>query len=458
MYPAIEGLGWRDRFRQWTRWTAPIAKITNDSDEYGDWNSAPKTPKSKAGLSSAENEKPRSKEAPSKILASVDENQAGTSESATTSGWQDSYQIESSALIGSVLHSYADTVRAETVVFQPRVKIAKMNRSFSSSVPNLSRILGSNTVRGIHNKPQRTLIMHFQPNPFFKPAEATQPLGAAVLSAFPAIEMRFSIDPETNAFKVRSIIAVASVENSDLMLPESPSDIRFQQRSVSTLLPTQPDGAYPPGIAQFLLDATLDIQQGNFDAPSKLTIPIASHLYQQQGSEDLGDADEQGMRHVEYLFTGLEVRKTVMMAYDGWRLHYTSIEAGRAGGQRGELRLLPVRLDKSSQPATEEEFVEAAYRLAEGVEGLGTASIERLTKKAQGGLVTKVWADSSHDESRTELIPKYFSKSVDIRRQVPLARDGESHEGAIQETTENPAGIDGANYGFGQVGDNDQFA
>jgi hypothetical protein len=455
VYPAIEGLGWRDRLRQWTRWTAPIAKIADHSGGKGSSNAALKTRKSVASLSSAETEKPQPEEATREMPAAVDDSQVGISESATTSGWQDSYQIESSALIGSVLHSHSDTIKVETMALQPRVKTAKMSRAFSSSVPNLSRILGSKAVRGIRDKPHRTLIMRFQPNPFFKSAEATRPLGAEALSAFPAIEMRFSIDSETNAFKVRSILAIASVENSDVMLPESPSDIRFQQRSVSSLIPTQSDGEYPPGIAQFLRDATLDIQQGNFDAPAKLTIPIASHLYQQQGSGPLGDADEDGTRHVEYLFTGLEVRKTVMMAYDGWRLHYTSIEAGRAGGRRGELRLLPVRLDKSSKPATEEEFVDAAFKLAEGVEGLGTASIERPAKQS---LVTKPWVDSRRDEHRTERIPKYFSRSVGIRRPVPVVHDGDSHEGSIQEPKEKPVGVDGAEYGFGQVGDNDQFA
>lgn len=312
--------------------------------------------------------------------------------------------------------------------------------------------------------------MHFQPNPFFKPSQTAEALGGAALSTFPPIDMRFSIDRATNAFKVSSIVAVAYVNNSDLMLPESPSDIRFQQRSVSALLPAQPSGQYPPGIAEFLRDATLDIGQGNFTAPAKLTIPIAAHLCQGAGSEHLGEVGEDGTRNVEYLFTGLEIRKTVVMAYEGWQLHYTSIEAGGAGGRRGELRLLPVRLGKSARPATEEEFVDAACRLAEGVEEGGLAKEARLARTVHAPKpVTKVWTDPKRDSAgnfspgytKKGSLRPFFAKRVSIRRPEAIDYDADLHIRNMEELGEQLAKAEDVEHKFeeeGEDGGEDVFA
>lgn len=466
MHTDVEGLGWRDRLRQWTRWTAPIAKRADDMDKPENSIAVLEGPADQKALSPMDNEEPEPVKGATEITHAVEEMQATQTEASSSWGrpetkpehfvhWKHSYGVESSAVIGSVLHSHANPANASTLALQPSGEVVEVHRAFSTAVPNLSRILGSSSTRGIRRKPHRTLIMHFQPNPFSKSPKTSKPLSAAALSTFPPIEMRFSIDPDTNTFKVRDIQAVVSVNISDLMLPESASDVRFQQRSVSTLMPRRRGATYPPGITEFLSNASLDIGNGNFDAPAKLAIPIAAHLCQGAGFELLGEggaASTTDTRDVEYLFTGLEVRKTVMMDYKGWRLHYTSIEAGKAGGRRGELRLLPVRLGKTARPATEEEFVEAACRLADGVEGGGMqANLARKVRAAKQ--VTKVWVDPE-PEPEPELNeagarPKYFNKRVDIRH--PLARMAD--EANAQEMGE----LERVEYRFGEEGDEDAF-
>jgi hypothetical protein len=97
-------------------------------------------------------------------------------------------------------------------------------------------------------------------------------------------------------------------------------------------------------------------------------IPIAAHMSNSPGFELLGPGTKDAeMQEVEYLFAGLEIRKTISMDFEGWRLVYTSVEAGKAGGRRGELRLRPTRTVESDDPKleSEEAFLESAFRLAD---------------------------------------------------------------------------------------------
>jgi hypothetical protein len=465
-YTAIDGLGWRDRLHQWTRWTAPIAKKVDDESGPEKSNATLEAPVNdriqsrteKETLPPTINETPEAAVAASKIADTIEFKQlnptkggTGASQSGPRScvHWRDNYRIESSALIGSVLHSYPDDANSSsTKALQPTGKSSGAHRAFSTAVPNLSMILSSKSAPAISRKPYRTLVMHFQPNPFSKSSKTSKPIGGAALSAFPQIEMRFSIDPETMAFKVRDIQAVVSVGNSDLMLPESPSDVRFQQRTLSPLvaLPDQ----YPPGIAEFIRNSNLDIGRANFDAPPKLTIPIAPHLCEEPGFELLGEGEEGGgMRDVEYLFTGLEIRKTVMMEYEGWRLHYTSIEAGRAGGRRGELRLLPMRVWKTGHADTEEDFLEAACRLAHG---LGTGNDMKVARTVQTTKpITKVV--ESPKPVPSDKIPRYFAKRVDIRHPLEQRQDKN-----MRELSGHLAEMDERRYVFGEDVDEDEFS
>lgn len=439
-YTTTDGLGWRDRFRQWTRWTAPITKKPDDEGGSERLDAFPEEPTDNKAPRISPDETP---EGARLALGMTDSTTQLNRESGAPSAveleghiqWEETYRTESSALLGSILHSSPD-IKRSVQARQPTDKtIDGYHRAFSTAVPNLSLILSSIPI--LNQKPSRTLIMRFKPNPFFKLPETSTAIGGAALTAFPEVEIRFAtIDRETHAFQVRDIQAVIGVSNSDLMLPESASDIRFQQRTVSRLV--TPSGQYPPGIAEFLRLANLDVDQGLFDAPPKLTIPIAAHLCQGPGLALLGGGAA-GSRDVEYLFTGLEVRKALIMEYDGWRLHYTSIEAGRAAGRRGELRLLPVRWAET-RSATEEEFQGAALRLAGAVDEAAPGA--RVLRTVHAPLGIRKVESRPKDEP-----PRYFNKTVDIRQSAEQ----------LQELSERLAEADKLGYLF-QDGDDDEFA
>jgi hypothetical protein len=399
-YTSIDGLGWRDRLRHWTRWTAPTARNNPNQDEVDE------TDKGESQLEAIKGD--HSKVVPREqqvIETKPDEPQTKTKGYVS---WARKYHVESSALLGSVLHSHPETPEPPQIEYAT-TPTSKVQRAFSTAVPNLSKLLGSTSTRLRRDNPRESLIMRFQPNPFsIYPANASKAVGATALSAFPSIEMRFHMDSETKALDLKDIRAIISLENSDLMLPDSAVDIRFQQRIVSRLRVLHYN--YPAGIAEFLKNSVLDVAKGKVETPPKITIPLPSHLCQDPGFELLGKkVDDIQMQNVEYLFTGLEIRKTMVLEFESWRMLYTSIEAGKAGGRRGELRLRPIREKRFGKIDTEEDFVNAAHRIAEC---LGTGKSETPPRKYLDTLVkTPVFKNITGKKLKKR---KFFANQVDI--------------------------------------------
>jgi hypothetical protein len=421
-YTATDGLVWRDRLRQWTRWTTPIAKKVEEQNEPAESTRSLETPTEDKAPSHETKPVIQKQQEPTEV--ETDDSQHKPKGYAY---WQDNYHTESSALLGSIIHSHLDPAKPFAKALQSMGETSDVRRAFSTAVPNLSTILGSKPTRAIRRKPLESLIMRFQPNPFFIPKESTTPIGIAALSAFPPIEMRFATNQETKELELKDIQAVVSLENSDIMLPDSAVDLRFQQRSLSRFRVLH--NRYPPGISEFLHNSTLNLSQGKLETPPKLTIPIARHLCQEPGLDLLGKKEAEGDLHdVEYLFAGLEIRKTMVLEFEGWRLLYTSIEAGKAGGRRGELRLRPIRTKRFGQEDTEAAFVDTAYRLADA---LATGEVESNVVRKVPSLVPiarMVGSTVDRKASRKTKAPRYFSKRVDIRDPSREVKDGKMME------------------------------
>jgi hypothetical protein len=325
--------------------------------------------------------------------------------SANVAFWSEEFVVQSSALMGTVLYAQPESSKIDS---ERRPLFADATRCFSTAVPGISRLLAAASASNV--KPTESIVMRFLPNPFYSASSKENPIGAAALSAFPPVEMRFAVDPTTEVLGLNSVQAVVSNENSDLMLPDSPMDIRFQQKTTSRLFCDQ--RSLPPGIGEFLNQSNLgpDFLQRGVPTPSLLKVPIAAHLCTKDAFKLLGlGRNKTDVQDVEYLFAGLEIRKTISMEFEGWRLLYTSVEGGKAGGRRGELRLLPVRTVESEnpKPETEEAFLEAAFKLADSSY---TTEASRVTEKLVKRLVT--YKDRQGlDANRTF---KYFAKRPTI--------------------------------------------
>jgi hypothetical protein len=417
-FPNIEGLGWRDRLRKWTRWATPLSKLETEKPEIEQDN--PSKPEE-----TTEKKSSNADYSLAEALASfnLQETKEGSQQSISSSNlqtdkesvyWDNEYQSTSSALLGTILHHHPNPSNNHSSIIQPSDSSAVIN-SFSTKFPNLTRVLANSRIE----RKSRSLVMHFQPNPFFKLPSAENAVGSAVLSVFPPVEIRFSIDikKEITLQEIRAIIAT---KNSDIMLPDSPNDIRFQQKTSSKL------NGILERVSDFLERSNLSLRAGQekLDTPPSIIFPIASHLCKKPGFEILGlENMKNEMQEVEYLFTGLQLENGIEMDFEGWSLLYTSVEGGKAGGRRGELRLQAIRTKPSDYLAdtSNTKFVDSAFRLA-NIEDIPLKPTRTVTKpslnsKGEENIVRKVKLSPEKEgagrdtKPRTEIVKHLFRGS-----------------------------------------------
>ena len=393
-YQFTEGLGWRDRLHQWCRWVTPISKHAEVVEK---------------GIQTPDESGPILEVQPFVSSGKEIKDEVGTSafgkreqRRADTAFWSDEISVQSSALLGAVIYAHCKTRPKDS---QQAPSFSDSFRAFSTAIPGISRLLV--TAMTSNTRATESVIMRFLPNPFFSPSPKQTPIGAAALSAFPPIEMRFAVDPESKVMGLNTIHAIHSTENSDLMLPDSPMDIRFQQKLTSRFYGAK--RSLPQGIAKFLelSNLNLDYTRGGLQTPPSLSIPISAHLCTKDAFQLLGSEKNDGdTQDVEYLFAGLEIRRTVAMEFKGWRLLYTSVEAGKAGGRRGELRLRPARVVESEDPGleTEKAFLETAFQLADA--SYSPVKSRRVREK----LIRKVEMYKDRDVVDADRTFRYFAK------------------------------------------------
>lgn len=393
-YAMVEGLPWRDRLRKWTRWTIPIAKpgpvwqttpMVNDPDENG------------------EAEELYQEELPRKVN-SVTPNPTKAKPSATkeelqgVTYWNDKYETVSSGILGSVIHSHLNR-NPKAMPKTPFEQTDQAVRIFSTALPNLSGVLKECQLSPSH-VPDEVLILHFQPNPFHKHRSSHKSIGAGALSAFPPLEMHFHVD-KSKALKLKSIQAVVREEGTDLMLPNQAVDVRFYQKTTSHLRTRWLESKH---IKDFLAASNLTYEGRRLDLPVTLPMRIAKHLCQNASLIKLGKNPEADIHDVEYLFVGREARRSMMLQYQGWKLEYTNIDAGRTGGRRSELQLRPISMQ---QRRTQEEYVQSVYNLAESF-GTGMSAGPKVRKLVAKDNLTRMLV-MSREKSKAKPVKRIFS-------------------------------------------------
>lgn len=379
---STSGLNWRDKLRNWTRWTSAVPKtlnvekkskdlsilvseLPNDSQQ----NNSPSFPitlkgKKRVGL-------PRS------FIFPKDINQVkGGSFNSGNSPWVLRRFTVSSVLLGNLLHDGPGT---KDMVMQPAEACLDAGdaHTFCPTIPNLSRVLRS--AGRIQSQTIQSIIMRFQPSPWRVDGHG-KPIGYDALKAFPPVHMRFSADPSTQEMELKDVIATVSTDSSDLMLPDQPVDLRFLQETTCRL--RSPDRLQ--AIQEFVEKSR--ITDGQPKTPPKIVLPIDKQLCNQSVIPDLlGKADSPTI-DVEYLYTGHEYRNTMLMNWMGWLLVYTSIQTGE-GGTSGELRLRarrtpmynPPKDAKATQKSESQSYINAAFDLVNAVgEGNGVSSIIKV--------------------------------------------------------------------------------
>ncbi|KAF4632219.1 hypothetical protein G7Y89_g5905 [Cudoniella acicularis] len=348
-YSTIDALPWRDRLREWTRWTVPIAKDSEVQlvDEVSVVTGPQRT--SKVDNKSARDVE-RGPKAPIKMIDSQYEG---------TNWWSDESNTEPSAIIGSILHSHVDSKPGSAPPTGLWESQATTIQTFNTSLPSISSALRfADLTRSTRTE---TVVLRFQPNPFYVEPGADKSVGSRVLSAFPPLEIYFDVVAETKELKLRSIDAIIREEGTDLMLPDQAVDVRFHQKTTSRLRKHKLD---LPQIQDFLRASNLTYENRRLDLPPTITMPIARHICDASALKALGRDLKQEMYDVEYLFVDREMRSSLLLTFQNWKMVFSNIDAGKTGGRRSELSLKPAKIGSRG---TAEEFMETVYNLTETI-------------------------------------------------------------------------------------------
>lgn len=461
-YALTGGLPWRQQMRDWMRFAAPISKEAPYLAEKPAEAEKPIEP----DLSSLPSTQAPTTEHPPEIWQPL----VDAEKSEGISHWSTRLFTETSALMGTILHS----TTPQHPPLQPDstpLNTLGLLHTFSTKVPNLSRVLSKADAKK-NSRPTNRLVLRFLPDPFFlipktirKGKYASKkdiPLGVDSLSAFPSIEMIFDIDHKTKEAKLQNVNAVIQEKKTDVMIPENAIDVRFQQKITTRLTRN-----FLKPIKSFLSRSQLSLAaKGKLDTPPSIILPISKHLCRDQGFKlfDTKHDDKQEEREIQYLFAGLEIHSTLVFNWKSFRVLYTSIQAGKAGGRRSELKIRPI---KNGQVATEKEFVKAAYRLADML-GDGVGEFVELDGDGGGGEVKSLEVTEKKGgflravKSKPRLLFSYFDGKFKLNdgneRKVVSWQANEDVEDERENDvlSENEVVKETADNGEMEIVDNDQ--
>ena len=214
--------------------------------------------------------------------------------------------------------------------------------SISPTLPTLTRLPSHLPAA---DAPAPTVVLRFVPQPD-DPAAADAPALELELDASDPADLR-----------PRVLRAAVASRRDDVLLPSAPADVRLAQAAIFSV----PGRSLPrlsslAPLCAFLAASRLNLDQGNLATPARVDgLGLPARLFRAAlGTAPVSDAAAPPVA-VSYLFAGLEMRRAVASSLRGWRLLFTSVEAGRGGGRRLEMTLDGVRVPSTvPTPSTPE--------------------------------------------------------------------------------------------------------
>lgn len=327
---------------------------------------------------------------------------------ATPSGWFPP-TTRTNAVFGHILHLNKAEL-AESLGHGPGA-LATSPRIMSPLIPPVAKMALPSWV------PYRTpsnmvsmVLMRFVP---YSEQPSTQ------LKSAPSLELRMKASNE-DIIEIDSLRAIAHTHVSDILLPSGHIDVRVTERLEANLPGSDIGSTEGMGpLLTFLRNSYLEIREGRLVTPPRIAdLGLPQWMFYDKhhsdpASEFLPSGERKRLEEREalmksksddktatepepksedppfatqlyaeafntlvptsYVFAGLEVHRTLETTYDGWKMVYTSIEAGQGGGRRAELSLeaVPSRdteLRRSHDKIGTHEFLRSVYALATGRE------------------------------------------------------------------------------------------
>ncbi|KAB5546865.1 mitochondrial inner-membrane-bound regulator-domain-containing protein [Coniochaeta sp. 2T2.1] len=421
-YHSKPKMAWKDRLVKWARWTIatprrgvkpadPIHTLSNDV-----------------------------------LLGSLD---TSTSVTFAPDGWSSEPQVRSKAVFGHVLHrepkepDVEDAFSRDVLKDNGRLKQEatpvghphhnrnngihdqldwRLDRTITPIVPPL-KSLAALTASSKSTTTQISILMRFIPAP-----------GNPTL---PSLELTLLMDPDTDNITPHSLRAVSRVTTHDILLPSHPVDIRLSE-TMSHILPGSaiPDSC--PEIVIFLSSSDLRPSEGVLSTPATpppLHLPSrilsSSATPTQTSSTSSTTSPETDSPQVSYIFAGLELHRKVSTSLSGWKLSYTSIEAGQGGGRRAELALEGLRTDNDEVqdehglPLSEFEKFERGY--------LNPSTRVNAAEKASGEAPGEARLEGENPEVEEKSKVEGKSETVEEGEKSEIVERGEKSEAVEEE-------------------------
>ncbi|KAL7930352.1 mitochondrial inner-membrane-bound regulator domain-containing protein [Trichoderma chlorosporum] len=305
-------MAWKDKLRQWSRFVAPVSKAATPGEDIP-------------------------AQFPN-VLSNIE----------AVNGMEPLHQVTAS--FGHVLHGKnSRTVAA----------MEKHRRLLSPVLPHPASF--TSLVEEDKSATQRTttIVLNFSPDPTHSLAKYDV--------APPAMQLRLPVNPDTDLANFAlladsTLFGLAAQQIDDVLLPGESVDVRLTQNH---LLPLE---ASQESVKQFLSQSEFDLPHGVLKTTSKAAFSIPKAWVTK--AKTTRKPSKAAAINVPYIFMGLEIHQAVQLEFHGHTLCYSSIDAGRHGGERQELSLQagPPQSTDATTPFTLSEAEASRFlSLVEGV-------------------------------------------------------------------------------------------
>ncbi|OLN97251.1 hypothetical protein CCHL11_07715 [Colletotrichum chlorophyti] len=352
LIPEVRGrekLAWMDKLTRWSRWVEPASRLPTPDSDF---------------TLKADEVLPSSLEAPPQESETV---------------WSKPY-ISTTASFGHILHKHRDefslseAAKVKDHIFSPSAPpptaLAALSKSITSSKPSTS-----------------TLVLNFRA--FQQKENAEHPglleLHLTLPDDVPEGSLSWDACP-------KRLVAVMEQRYVDVAYPYEPIDLRLSQPLLATM--SSPELDRSP-FREYIETAKLDLMAGNLHPPPEITL---SDLPTRDGSGPL-------RKKTNYLFAGLEIRRTTEVSYNSHNLRYTSVEAGLHGGRRGELVLEALPAESSLSDGEKVAHTESFLGLVQDfVSGRAVSWVGERVGKTEEVAAEELLQEASPGASKEEAV------------------------------------------------------
>ncbi|KAK7615205.1 mitochondrial inner-membrane-bound regulator-domain-containing protein [Phyllosticta paracitricarpa] len=370
-----------------------------------------------------------------------DENAIDSEEPIMQSLWNPKITTQFSAAYGNVLHSFDSKLGMSQLSAESITKSTK-SPVFLDSIPGANPFIGGIAALGTQVKPGtygRTpdvLMFRFVPFPWHHKD------AAAASEDIPTFSLRLALNEHGIVRYSGSGLKLAD-RNAYVLMPDKVADVAFNRREVLYSRGALQDQQ----IQSFVWRTQESIEmKGKIRVPPTITLSVPSwsirnidrYPYLPKAHTDMGEE-----RIVTFSHIGTEHRQSLRLDFDNGRFRgaMTSVDGGRLGGQRNEVRL---RIRKSPETEAEtksilDKFVENGMRVAEWLDNainlrleVPNTKISRRAHDKESRVVhgkgpwqfVSIWKGFGEDENKQ---PQKTGETGETEETASPEPTGESH-------------------------------